>query len=58
MVSYIIVCRNPSNNKLIVITEDDGETPAEFETEEAAYAAAEGTSVCRSWGAEIVPIDR
>lgn len=57
MVSYIIVCRNPGNKKLLIISNDNAaDDPAEFETEEKAYERAQEIPVCRAWGAEIVPI--
>jgi len=61
MVSYIIVCRNPATKKLVMVTDnsdDDPTQPAEFETEEKAYDAAQAIACCRAWGAEIVPVDR
>lgn len=57
MLSYIIVTRNPSTGKLLVV-EDEDEDPAEFATENEAYEVAQMNSCCRSWGAEIVPVDR
>ncbi len=56
-ISYIIVCRNPRSKKLVVV-HDGEEHPAEFDSEDAAYAAAANTTICRAWGAEIVPVDR
>jgi hypothetical protein len=56
--SYIIVCRNPTSRKLLIISNDDSNDPAEFETVEEAYEAANGMAVCRAWGVEIVLIDR
>ena len=55
-VSYIIVCRNPTSKKLVVIMHD--EKVAEYETEEAAFSAAQDIAVCQAWGAEIVPVCR
>ena len=62
MVSYIIVTRNPTSKKLMIIEEADpaaqynGAVIAEFATEDEAYEHAETLPVCRAWGAEIVPL--
>jgi hypothetical protein len=55
--SYIIVSRNLSCNKLLVIVDgEDGEDVAEFATKEAAEQAAENTMCCRAWGYEILEV--
>jgi hypothetical protein len=54
--SYVIVTRNPSNGKLIPITEGEGDDVAEFETEGQALAAAANTTVCMAWGYQIVDV--
>ena len=59
MTTYIIVTRNPTSNKLMVIEEAAGEDNScisEFETEDAAYDHASTIPVCRAWGAEILPV--
>lgn len=66
MVSYIIVTRNPTSKRLIVIEDndmDDMESSgtrciSEFDTEEKALKAAGSIRACCAWGAEIVPVDR
>mgnify|MGYP001603282113 CR=1 FL=1 len=58
MTTYIIVCRNPASKRLMVISDDDENSPAEFETEDEAYEATKNITICRAWGAEIVPVDR
>ena len=63
MVSYIIVTRNPTSQRLMVIQEGaqfpdgtDDTVIAEFATEDEAYDRAETLPICRAWGAEIVPL--
>jgi len=61
MISYIIVTRNPTSKKLIVIedgTVTGSSSIAEFSTEEKAYEVAYFSSICRAWGCEIIPVDR
>lgn len=53
---WIIVTRNPRTRKLIVVTEDDCETVAEFATEAAASDAAIGVPVCRAWNYEAIEV--
>jgi len=55
-ISYLIVCRNPKSKKLVIIS--DGDDPHEYESEDAAYSAAQDIAICRAWGAEIVPVER
>ena len=57
MISYIIATRNPTNKKLIIIENDDGDV-VEFSTEDEAFEASKNTTVCKAWGAEILPLER
>ena len=57
MISYIIATRNPTNKKLIIIENDDGDV-VEFSTEDEAFEASKKTTVCKAWGAEILPLER
>lgn len=54
---YIVVTRNPRTKTLIVITDFDGEEVAEFDHKDRATEAADGTTVCKAWGYQIVEID-
>lgn len=53
---YVIIIRNPSNKKLLAVTEEDGDAVAEFSSESEANDAAHETTVCRAWGFEVVEI--
>ena len=53
---YILVTRNPRTQKLIVITGEDDETAAEFETESDANAVALAVPVCTAWGYQAIEI--
>lgn len=53
---YIIVSRNPRTKRLIVVTGEDAETVAEFETESEANAVAMAVPVCEAWGFEAVEV--
>ena len=50
--TYIITTRNPSNNKLIIISDDDA--PAEFTTYRRVRFEAEGIAICQAWGYDIL----
>ena len=54
MTTYIIVTRNPSSKELLTILVN--EKIAEFPTEDAAMEMAKTIGICRSWGAEILPV--
>jgi hypothetical protein len=54
---YILVARNPRNQKLVVITGEDGETVAEFETESEANAVAMAVPVCEAWGYQALAVE-
>jgi uncharacterized protein GlcG (DUF336 family) len=54
--SFILISRNRTTNRLIAIVEDDGKI-AEFETREDAEESARETTVCKAWGHQVVEID-
>jgi hypothetical protein len=54
--SCIILVRNPHTRKLLVITEDDGETPVEFDTSGEAYKAAKHIPICQAWDFDTVDV--
>lgn len=54
--SYIILSRNPSVGKLVIVTDGDDNVPAEFKSEEKAIEAAHNTTICKAWGYEIVEV--
>jgi hypothetical protein len=54
--SYIIVTRNPHTRRLVVVTGEDAETIAEFETESDANAVAMAVPICEAWGYEAVEV--
>lgn len=54
--NYIIATRNPRTQKLVLVTNDDGETVAEFESESEAKNAADKTTICKAWGYEVVEV--
>jgi hypothetical protein len=60
MITYIIVTRNPTSKRLVVIEEaaDTGDCAviSEFDTEDEAYLHAEAIPICRAWGAEVLPV--
>ena len=53
---YIIVTRNPRSKKLVIITGEDAETVAEFETESDANAVAMTVPICEAWGHQTVEV--
>jgi hypothetical protein len=53
---YILVTRNPSSKRLVIITSDDDKTIAEFVTESEANAVAMAIPVCEAWGYQAVEI--
>jgi hypothetical protein len=54
--SYIVVTRNPSNKKLIAMTnEDDG--LAEFKAHGEAYRAALAAAAFEAWGFEVIEVE-
>jgi hypothetical protein len=55
--SYIIVTRNPSNNKVLVMLDEDAEYAMEFATYPEAQSAAEVLSVLRAWGHQILEVE-
>lgn len=54
--NYILATRNPFTKRLVLVTEDDGENVAEFESEQEAMDAADNTTICKAWGYELVEI--
>lgn len=55
--SFIIITRNPGNNKLLVITNEPGEdSPAEFINVIHANIAANDIPICRAWGHEVIEV--
>lgn len=54
--SYIILTRNPGNEKLIVIVEEDGDTVVEEETKGRAEETARNIPVCEAWGFVIIEV--
>lgn len=53
---FILVTRNPSTKSLVVITEENSEAPAEFETESDANAVAMAVPVCEAWGFQAIEV--
>lgn len=53
--SYIVVTRNPSNNKLLVFQNPDG-APLEFDTEYDAIQAADKINLYKAWGFETLEV--
>ena len=54
--NYIISTRNPRTAKLILITEEDSELVAEFDTEHDAIRAACHIPICQAWGYELIEV--
>lgn len=54
--TFILATRNPRTKQLIVITGDDQENVAEFQTESEANAVAMALPLCGAWGFEAVEI--
>lgn len=56
--SYVILVRNPRNDRIIAITdgsiESDDPPIAVYETEEEAEEAAAHTTACQAWPYSIV----
>ena len=50
---FILLTRNPSDQKLIVIVDNAGDI-AEFRSSEAAIEAADKMQVCKAWGYELI----
>lgn len=56
--TFILVCRNPSNQHLLIITEGDAaDEPAEFVDRDAAVQAADNTPVCKAWGYQVIEVE-
>jgi len=53
---YILVSRNPRTKKLVVVTGEDEETAAEFETESDANAVALAVPICTAWGFQAIEV--
>lgn len=53
---YIVLTRNPSTKKLIVIMNDDHEEIAEFPTENEAIDAVVRSKLCSAWDYEVVEV--
>jgi hypothetical protein len=55
-VSYVVLVRNPSNGKVLIIREDDeSDDAALYETErEAERAALDDIPICRAWPYSVV----
>lgn len=53
---WIIVCRNPRNQKLVIIHNDELDDFVEFGTESEANAVAMAIPVCEAWGFEAVEV--
>lgn len=53
---WIIVVRNPRNQKLVAITNDNGDDLVEFGTEDEANAVAMAVPICEAWGFQAVEI--
>lgn len=53
---FILVSRNPRSKRLIVITGEDGDGPAEFATESEANAVAMAVPVCEAWGYQALEV--
>lgn len=47
--AFFIVARNPSNDRLIVITENKDDLIATYPTEDDADEAARHVPVCQAW---------
>lgn len=54
--SFILATRNPSNDKLVILTEENGD-PTEFKTEDEAEAAAQTLKMFWAWGHMVVEIE-
>lgn len=55
--SYIVVTRNPSNGRLIVMLEGEDDRVAEFANASAANYAARSAIAFEAWGYEIVEVE-
>ena len=53
---WIIVVRNPRNQKLIAITNENGDDIMEFGTESEANAVAMAIPVCEAWSFEAIEV--
>jgi hypothetical protein len=56
MQRFIVVTRNPSSKKLVILVDED-DNPVEFDMEDAASEAADDNACCRAWGADIATFD-
>lgn len=54
MTYYVILVRNPVNNKVLGIREDGEDYLATFATFEEAQKCAEGLPLCNAWPFDIV----
>lgn len=55
--TWIIVTRNPHNNRLLIIGESGEDSPQEFSSEGDANQAAETVTACRAWGYEALEVN-
>lgn len=51
---YIIIARNPSNDKIVAVTDEDSESIAVFDTYDRACDAAQNVTVCQAWPFAVV----
>jgi len=52
--SFVILTRNPRTGQLIAITGED--EIAEFKTEGEAVEAAAHTTICKTWGYDVIEV--
>jgi hypothetical protein len=55
-VTYIVVTRNPSNNRLIALMDEDDGVMA-FKSHGEAYRAALTAAAFEAWGFEVIEVE-
>lgn len=54
--SWVILVRNPSTQNVIIISEGDNYSAAQYESEWRAEAAAHTIPICRAWSYSVVRV--
>ena len=56
MAEFIVVSRNPSNKRILFVSDEEGE-PMVFSSESEAESAGHTAPMCRAWGYLIIKIE-
>ena len=56
MAEFIVVSRNPSNKRILFVSDEEGE-PMVFQSESEAESAGHTAPICRAWGYSIIELE-